>query len=145
MQQAKESNSKYWILVGLFILINVFIILYFVIFGYRGFLEGAPGWILMTVGAPTTFLIFPLYRFIPFVFFKFSEYIYISLFFQLQYQPILYFLFQIKLKTRFLKIVIFILIVIIIYFSIKQMRIIMLPSLSELEESFRLKNMLLGR
>jgi hypothetical protein len=119
----KKSKSFGLIL----LIINLLIILYFYFFAPRGYLEGAPGWILAIIGAPTTFLVIPIFKSIPQFFSNIlSQYIMISLFFQLQYQLVIYFLFKIKFKTKFLKTLILALFICIVYFSMRKMYVVVL-------------------
>jgi len=114
---------------------NALVISYFYFFGHLGYLEGAPGWILAVIGAPMTFLAFPVFRIAPkFLSSIFSQYLFVSLLLQLQYQLIGYLLFKIKFKTKFIKTLIFILIVSSIFISIKKMRKTVMPTLAEMTE-----------
>ncbi len=74
--------SIFSIIIGIFIIIGGYFL-----WGKRGFQEGAPGWILGTIGAPITFLSWVveklgLSRSIT------SQYIWLSIFYLLQYQLI---------------------------------------------------------
>ncbi|MFZ2603137.1 MAG: hypothetical protein WAX79_03950 [Candidatus Omnitrophota bacterium] len=126
---------SYKIFALIILLSNLLIIFYFYFFSYQGYLEGAPGWILAVIGAPMTFLTFPVFRAAPkFLSGIFSQYLFVSLLLQLQYQLIGYFLFQIRFKKNFIKILIFTLIIVSIFISAKKMRKIVMPSLDEITE-----------
>ena len=70
------------IIIGIIVMVGGYII-----YGKRGFLEGAPGWILGTLGAPTTFLTWITYK-IGLERGIISQYIWICFFYLLQYQLI---------------------------------------------------------
>ena len=135
------------LLLILLVLFNLLLILYFVVFSYQGYLEGAPAWILYVLASPLSFLLFPFYRFFPELFqMRIFEYFLISLLFQLQYQSIVYFIFKVKLKIKLEKLLILFLIFIIIVLSACKMREIILPSsFDEMRKSEHLKSMLIGK
>ena len=115
------------------IIINILLILYFYFFANQGYLEGAPGWILGVIGAPVTFILFIFFKLSPKLFPSIlSQYMMISFLFQLQYQSILYFLFKAKLKSITQKILVFIIIAVLVFISVKEMRKIVLPTLDEM-------------
>lgn len=117
------------------LLSNLLIIFYFYFFSYQGYLEGAPGWILAVIGTPMTFLAFPVFRATPkFLSGIFSQYLFVSLLLQLQYQLIGYFLFKIRFKKKLIKALIFALVIFSIFISAKKMRKIVMPSLDEITE-----------
>lgn len=137
----------YKIFSSIFILINIIFITFCYFFARQGYLEGAPGWVLAIWGAPTSFLYFLIFKFSYKLFVSmFSQYLIISLLFQLQYQLIVYFLFKIKFKRIFTKILISIMLFIIIVFSAKKMRMIVVPSSQvEWEESKQFKDKFMGK
>lgn len=67
---------------GLFIIIGGYFL-----YGKQGFFEGAPAWILAPIGAPTTFLCWGIYK-LGLSRSIISEYIWLYIFYLLQYQLI---------------------------------------------------------
>lgn len=120
---------------------NVLFILFFVFFNKQGFNEGAPGWILAILGSPTSFLLFPLHHSFASIFNYFIlEYFIVSLFFQLQYQLFLLFLFKTKANNILYKVLCVFILVMVVFLSAIKMRSIILPnSLKEYKHSIQYK------
>lgn len=70
------------IIIGILVMVGGYII-----YGKQGFFEGVPGWILCTLGAPTTFLYWIIYK-IGLERGIISQYTWICFFYLLQYQLI---------------------------------------------------------
>jgi len=125
------------------ILMNFVFILCFYFFANPAYLEGVPSWILAVIGAPTTFLLFPIFRLIQTLSIGISvQHLIVSLLLQLQYQAIIYFMFEVRIIKKIIKLIISSILIGIILLSAITMRIVIMPYPHEYEESYRLKTVM---